>query len=117
MSKQPVRVEELMNAVLSLGDGWQALDFTRKAERPDDLLPQHDFRRVAQAAARTFASEDGRLVLEWLLDLTLRRMAWHASFGVSVEQAYGAGVHREGQNSIAIALLSLIEAGGHEPKA
>lgn len=71
-------------------------------------------RAVAGAYARLFATDDGKLVLEHLLDVTLRRATWTAALGLTPDQAYGHGVLREGQNSLAFFILSLIARGREE---
>lgn len=66
---------------------------------------------LASRAARLFDSDDGRAVLEWLLDATLRRSTFVAQLGLPMDQAYGYGCLREGQNAIVHTILSLIAKG------
>jgi len=66
---------------------------------------------VAQAAARVFSTDDGRLVLEHLLDVTLRRPTFIAHANLDPMRAYAHGVMREGQNQIVFVLLQAIARG------
>ena len=75
-------------------------------------------KHVRSAAARLFDTPDGRAVLEYLCDATLRRPTFIAHLGLEPMKAYGHGVFREGQNSAVYLLLSLIAEGrGEQPIA
>jgi hypothetical protein len=72
--------------------------------------------RVRGAAARLFDTPDGREVLEYLCDATLRRPTFIAHLGLDPMRAYAHGVLREGQNTAVYLLLSLIAEGrGEQP--
>lgn len=90
---------------------------------PKELPPfaqalMEEAKSVRAAAARLFDTADGRAVLEYLCDATLRRPTFIAQIGLDPMKAYGHGVFREGQNSAIYLLLSLIAEGrGEQPVA
>lgn len=71
-------------------------------------------KRVAEAAARFAATEDGRVILEWLCDQTLRRPTFFSHLGLDPMQAYAHGCFREGANAIVFSLLKAIATGRQE---
>ncbi len=68
----------------------------------------------AMIFARVFDTPEGRVVLEHLCDLTLRRPTFIALVNLPMHQAYGIGCHREGQNAIVHTILKLIAEGRQE---
>ncbi len=69
---------------------------------------------IAQAAARLFASDDGRTVLEWLCDVTLRRPVFMTQLGLDPMQAHVHGAFREGQNALVFAIMAAMAEGRQE---
>jgi len=68
---------------------------------------------VAQAAARLFATADGQMVLEHILDATLRRAI--TLVGASRDQQLDIALRREGGNAVAWMILALVATGRAEP--
>lgn len=89
-------------------------DARARAAFTQDLEEQA--KRTAAAAARLFQTPDGVEVLEHLLDVSLRRPVFTAALGLAAEQAYAHGCLREGQNSLAWHLLTLIAKGRKDPQ-
>lgn len=109
MSEQ-LSVERLLERFA--GGGWDALATSvADLSKPGSDQAQMAYDRICQAAARMAASDDGRLVLDWLVDLTLRKASWHGQLGMSVEQIATYGLLREGQNSLVALLLGAILKG------
>lgn len=77
-------------------------------------IDQERAERVAATLARFAATPDGAEVIEALLDVTLRRTAFVAQLGLTMEQAYGYGVFREGQNAMMAMILKMIAMGRKE---
>ena len=98
--------------------GWSEIEAlrgkgaeARKQERPEAEG------QVAAAMRRLFATEDGRVVLEWLKDQTIRRETWHPlglDPRISRETRVDYGHFREGQNSICRTILNIIEEEDHD---
>ncbi|SEK37182.1 hypothetical protein SAMN04515666_101348 [Bosea lupini] len=70
--------------------------------------------RWAEACARVLASEDGEIMMEGLLDRTVRREAWAYEVGADPLQIAMRGVRREGQNTIPHMLLQAAARGRQE---
>jgi hypothetical protein len=69
-----------------------------------------------QAISRVASSDDGKVMLEWLLDQTLRRPVYIGRLGFDAMQAFGEGRFREGKNAIVHQLLVAIAIGrGEQP--
>lgn len=94
-------------------EGWAFFDQQEKGQVDAAARRINEAReRVGEAAAALYAgSPEFRIVLEWLLDQTLRRATWSPQLGISMDQICGHGCFREGQNAIAEALLKAIAAG------
>ena len=67
---------------------------------------------LGKDAAALFETRQGRAVLEWLCDVTVRRPAWF--FGLPRDQADLYMAMREGQNGLLFTLLKLIASGREE---
>lgn len=71
---------------------------------------------IMQAIARVASSDDGKVMLEWLFDQTLRKPVYVGGLGHDAMQAYGEGRFREGKNAIVHLLLVAIATGrGEQP--
>lgn len=81
---------------------------------PDAQMAVEKKRRVAAAAARLFASADGREVLEALADATVRRPVQVIVPGVTAEWAALYAAKREGQNEALYLLLAWMAEGRGE---
>ena len=97
-------------------DGWNFFEHAAEPKTGASLASVSKQRAddAACALARFAASADGELALEMLLDVTLRRPSFVALLGLPMEQAYGYGVFREGQNSLMAMILKMIAAGRKE---
>lgn len=52
-----------------------------------------------------------RELLEHLLDVTVRRAKFHPSLGLPMQEAYGYGMFREGQDSVVHLILKMVAEG------
>lgn len=90
--------------------GWPSLDklLDPRAEMPPDAL-EKGARAIAPILAAFAATAEGREILEWLADITVRRP--HYVHGMTMEQAamYAAG--REGQDGVLFTVLKTIATG------
>lgn len=68
-------------------------------------------KRRAGDAAALFATREGREILEWLCDITVRRPIWVMNLG---SEALTYAAMREGQNAIIYTLMKLIAEGRKE---
>lgn len=96
------------------GAGWEWFDKAKTlfGDR-SKLVPTDEAKRraLAEAAARIFSSEDGRLVLAHLKAATVDRPSFVTQLGVDPMQVYGWGSFREGQNTLFVAIAKLILEG------
>lgn len=95
-------------------EGWGFFD--HPVETPPSAAAQKAAsergQRVAAIAGVLWASvPEFRELVEFLLDQSLRRPTFVAQLGLPMDQAYGYGVFREGQNALAMMLLKLIAEG------
>lgn len=67
--------------------------------------------QAAACAAQVFATDEGKVVLEFLLDATLRRPLFLPGLG---PEGLVYAAHREGQNSIVWQLVQAIAIGRRE---
>lgn len=99
--------EPQVDGVLNQWDegGWDALSDILNREENRTYTKSQKEERVEQAAAFTavFRSAAGQIVLERLLDLTLRRASWLGR--LSKDEALTYGLFREGQNSIVAIIM------------
>lgn len=114
-------IPEMMEALS--GDDWSAVN---SLMRQFEVNPEKRARNEAQqrekqaqrdrylaALATIFASDDGQVVLEELLNGTVRRVTFQTQIGIDPQQAHAYGCFREGQNSVVAAILKdLAEVGG-----
>ncbi len=92
--------------------GW---DFFN-APGPQDRSPAEQARtpeqeRLIAIAGALWAVPEFRELVDHLVEVTLRRMTFVAQLGLTIDQAYGYGVYREGQNATTMMLLKLIAEG------
>ncbi len=107
--------EDLIRAAAGADWGWFQ-DIERKAAARGPNQGTIEARqRLAQATARLFASADGEILLEAMLDQTLRRIVFHTQLGIAPDQAVLNGAFREGQNALMVEILRLIAEGGGAP--
>lgn len=107
---------------LAQGQDWSMFDALdpavrsgvdpRIAEEEDKLKRQ----RISAAAAKIFSTPEGELVLETILDKTLRRTTYFAMLGIDPMQAAMFGAFREGQNALMTEILRLVAEGRGEPQ-
>lgn len=111
MSEPAIPLSGLMKAAEA--EGWQVIDDLTKpgaAARPASAMPETE-KAAAEAMARLLATDDGRTVMEWLLDKTLRRASWAYQLGLDPMQIALQGVMREGQNAIVQMMLDAAARG------
>lgn len=71
-------------------------------------------RRIAALVAMIFGTLEGREVLEWLLDATLRRTMCPP--GLTRDQRDDFILRREGENDLVRLILRSIQAGARQPE-
>lgn len=71
-------------------------------------------KRIHATAARLFATADGRELLEWLCDLTLRRSKFIVAPGMSPGVGYALAALQEGKQQVVWMLICAIAMGRSE---
>ncbi len=108
MSQEP-DFEGLLRSVL---DGsWKGLNDIGNASDAEAAKRNQRMKAVAEDVLWMAQQPQGRRILEWLLNQTLRKPTWYGDLRVTVEQAASYGLFREGQNSIARMFLEAIAFG------
>jgi hypothetical protein len=93
-------------------NGWSFFDPRQPTAAPGAVDPASEkHKRLATIAAALHAVPEFRELLEFVLDASLRRATFVAQLGLPMDQAYGYGVFREGQNSLAQMILKMIAEG------
>jgi hypothetical protein len=97
----------------AMSEGWDFFDHPADQAESARYRKTHEQRgrEVAQLAAQLWNAREFRLVVEWLLDVSVRRGVWVGRLGLAMDQAYGYGMFREGQNALAMTLMRLIAEG------
>lgn len=118
----PEALEPSLDSALdrAMSMGWDFFDSPAQADATEAKRLNESANRTAETAAALYAaSPEFRLILEWMLDVTLRRAAFIARLGLPMDHAYGYGCFREGQNAMTAAVLKLIAIGikGRAPRA
>lgn len=111
-----VDIEKLLR---SAGDnGWEFFEglLGTDAKRATSVSPEQIARaeKLAHVWATFYGSEDGRLAIEHLIEITLGRPTFIAQLGLPMDAAYGHGCQREGQNAIVFTVLKMIAEGRKE---
>jgi hypothetical protein len=107
---------------LASGQDWSMFDALDPAVK-DGVDPriakqeqELERQRISSAAARIFSTPEGELVLDAILDKTLRRTCYFAMLGIDPGQVAMFGAFREGQNALVTEILRLIAEGRGEPQ-
>jgi len=101
-------VEDLLDRLRQGHGGWSDSGLTAQAgasRGPD----------IGLSYAQTFLSPSGRIVLEHLLDMTLRMAPLPSHAMDSIEKAALAAAERKGQNAVVCAILKLVADGSSGP--
>lgn len=108
--REAVSLESLMDKASA--PGWEFFAELLGAKNDKLGKPPADERSedAARAAARMFKTPDGKILVEYLADMSVRRPVF--TFGMPDAHLYGA--MREGQNALFFTLLKLIAAGRGE---
>lgn len=106
-------LEDLMRGAASADWSWFE-DVEKRMGQQPSTETEALRSRLAAAASRIFDTDDGRLVLQTLVDVTLLRSIFVTQIGIDPMQAYAFGAFREGQNALATQLLRLIAEGRGE---
>jgi len=79
----------------------------------DDEIKEaaEQLKQMHATAARVFATEDGRELVEWLCDLTLRQPSFIVAPNVDPGVGYALCGRREGENKIVWMLICAIASG------
>jgi hypothetical protein len=88
--------------------GWESL--AAGADRtPDEKRRREQLQtRISDDVLFMASNPQGRRVLEFILNNSIRRASWHGDLRFSIEQAASYGIFREGQNSIAAMLIAAL---------
>lgn len=70
---------------------------------------------IKRAFVRFYNTDDGKVVLDWMLDQTLRRSCWHPGNTPTLDECTVFGLQRGGQNSIAVSFMKMIDDGRKLP--
>ncbi|MCJ8143819.1 hypothetical protein MKI84_12920 [Ancylobacter sp. A5.8] len=70
--------------------------------------------RLAGCAARLAESDDGRALLDWIAERTLRRVTFLVMPGMPADQVALMGAKREGANELAFEIARLVAEGRGE---
>ncbi len=92
-------------------EGWDFIDDLTKADLGPKAEADDADLRACQAMSRMLDSDDGKTVMEWLLDKTLRRASWAYQLGMDPMQVAMQGVMREGQNAVVYMMLQAAARG------
>jgi len=113
MNDRPEAEPTLKSAIdAAMEMGWEFFETPQANAESEAKRLREAAQRTAELAAALYAtSAEFRTVLEWMLDVSLRRAAFVARLGLPMDQAYGFGCFREGQNAMTAALLKLIAEG------
>lgn len=100
------------------GNGWDFFEKLAKgpAERAPGLAPDQVAKMVQLSfdAASVYATDQGKRLIDHLVEITLARATFTAMLGLPMDAAYGHGTFREGQNAIVFTLLKMIAEGRKE---
>lgn len=105
--------------IKNAGDnGWEFFRDTLRgpSERAPGLSPEQlaKTQQLMFDAASVYATDQGRRLIDHLCEITLYRVGFASMLGLPMDQAYGHGCHREGQNAIVFTLLKMIAEGRKE---
>jgi hypothetical protein len=110
---------DLEKLVKSAGNnGWEFFEglLGTDSKRPTSVDPAQLVRaeKLAHVWAQFYATDDGKLAIDHLIEITLGRPTFVAQLGLAMDEAYGHGCQREGQNAIVYMLLKMIAEGRKE---
>jgi len=106
MSAQP-SMEDLLKQFAD--GGWEALSAATDRTDAEKSRRVDRQRALADDVLWVARTPQGRRVLEFILDNSIRRASWHGDLRFTLEQIAGYGLLREGQNSIAAMLLAALK--------
>lgn len=106
---------ELPDILKNLG-GWKGLEGLDEQMADEAKAAGGKRRQLAEAMARIAGTPDGEMLLEHLLDVTVRRSSVPQAFAsgeqpLTFEQLAPRIVWREAQNALAISLITLVDEG------
>lgn len=105
--------EDVLANILKGGEGYSSIFKTPAAVALSDQ--QQKAQDLKKSYAQFAATPLGRIIIEDLLDQTLRRGTSHPDKNASIEQEALYSRERNGQNAMIIYILSMIEAGRNVP--
>ena len=91
-------------------NGWEFFNGPVAQDGPTKI-PDDKQARLAAIAAALFNVPEFRELMEFELDQTLRRATFLSPLGLKMEEVYGQGMFREGQNSMVALRLKMIAEG------
>lgn len=109
-------IDALMGMAGLLGpSGWSKLETIAGGQLPPETAnsDKDELRRAYVTVF--FATPAGRMVLEDLLNRTLRRTSHHPGGKATLEEATVYGIHRGGENQTVVHILHMIQEGRDLP--
>ena len=89
-------------------NGWNGLDDIEANAKKFNKEMAQSFQDLADDFDATFSTEAGQRVLERILSQTIEKPTWPGNWGISIDQIAAYGCYREGENSMAWAILRAI---------
>ena len=110
-------IAQSADALIAAADNLEGWGFFHHQADPElnakqAALAEEKSKRLALEAAVLWQHNPGfRDIMEFIFDQTLRRPAYVAQLGLPMDQAYGYGAFREGQNAVADMIAKMIATG------
>jgi hypothetical protein len=102
----------LLNELTGGGYEFHSANTGEQARIKQEVEALSDGQMAARAAHMLMeTSAEFRTLIGFLKKQTIDRPVWVAQLGLPMEQAYGHGCHREGQNSLFALILKMISEG------
>lgn len=107
----PRQAQPIESAIAwAASQGWDGLNLNGGQRDPRAELIEAEAKDLARATARLFDSEEGRRVLEFIADQTIRRPVTVMGMPDGLNYA----CFREGQNAVLFMLMKMIALGREE---
>lgn len=89
-------------------EGWAGLAAASDRTDTEQTRRESRQRAVGEDVLWLARQPQGRRVLEFIMDNSIRRASWHGDLRFTIEQTAAYGLLREGQNSIAAMLIAAL---------
>jgi|GEM_PF-5935857 len=105
MSSQP-SLEDLVQKFID--GGWDTLSAATDRTSSDKSQRVSKMKTVSEDVLAVAQTPQGRRMIEWIFDQSIRRASWVATSTNTMEQIAPYGLLREGQNSIAAMIVGAL---------